>query len=82
LNVKEEKNSRPLSLRERNATCLFPKQKWSMRYRHAKDLHQDCPTIRRQKIECNISRETLSDDEDEIRRLISYVKKIGVYHEI
>jgi hypothetical protein len=30
----------------------------------------DCPTFRRQRIECNISKETLSGDEDEIRRLI------------
>jgi hypothetical protein len=42
----------------------------------------DCPTLRRQRIECNISKETLSGDEDEIRRLIRYVQKIGVYHEI
>jgi hypothetical protein len=42
----------------------------------------DCPTFRRQRIVCNISKETLSGDEDEIRRLISYVQKFGVYHEI
>jgi hypothetical protein len=39
----------------------------------------DCPTFRRQQIECNISKKTLSGDEDEIRRLIRYVQKIGVY---
>jgi hypothetical protein len=32
--------------------------------------------------ECNTSRETLSGDEDEIRRQIRYVQEIGVYHEI
>jgi hypothetical protein len=42
----------------------------------------NCPTFRRQRMECIISRETLSRDEDEIRRLIRYVQKIGVYHEI
>jgi hypothetical protein len=42
----------------------------------------DCPTFRRQRTECNISKETLFGDEDEIRRLIRYVQKIGVYHEI
>jgi hypothetical protein len=47
-------------------------------------LLRDCPTFRRQRIECNsnISRETLSGDQDEIRRLIRYVQKIEVYHEI
>jgi hypothetical protein len=45
-------------------------------------LQWDCPTFRRQRIECNISREILSRDEDEIRRLIKYVQKIGVHHEI
>jgi hypothetical protein len=33
----------------------------------------DCPTFRRKKIECNISKETLSGDKDE---------KIELYHEI
>jgi hypothetical protein len=42
----------------------------------------DCPTFRRQRIECNISKKTFSGDEDEIRTLIRYVQKIGVYHEI
>jgi hypothetical protein len=46
------------------------------------DLLWDCPTFRRQKIECKISKKTLSRDEDEIQRLIRYVQKIGVYHEI
>jgi hypothetical protein len=40
----------------------------------------ECPTLQRQRIECNIYREKLSGDEDEIRRLIRYVQKIGVYH--
>jgi hypothetical protein len=44
-------------------------------------LQWDCPTFRRQRLECNISKETLSGDEDEIQRLIRYVQKIGVYHE-
>jgi hypothetical protein len=42
----------------------------------------DCPTFRWQRIECNISKETLSRDEDEVRRLIRYVQEIGVYHDI
>jgi hypothetical protein len=42
----------------------------------------DCPTYRRQIIECNISKETLSGDKDEIRRLIRYVQEIRVYHDI
>jgi hypothetical protein len=42
----------------------------------------DCTTFRRQRIEYNISRETLSGDDDENRRQIRYVQKIGVYHEI
>jgi hypothetical protein len=29
-----------------------------------------------------MSKETLSRDEDEIRRLIRYVQRIGVYHDI
>jgi hypothetical protein len=45
-------------------------------------LQWDCPTFRRQRIECNIPKKTLSGDEDEIRRLIRYVQKIGVYHDI
>jgi hypothetical protein len=46
------------------------------------DLLWDCPTLRRQRIECNISKKTLSGDENEIQRLIRYVQKIGVYHKI
>jgi hypothetical protein len=45
-------------------------------------LPWDCSTFRRQRIECNISKETLSGDEDEIRRLIRYVHRIGVHHDI
>jgi hypothetical protein len=41
-----------------------------------------CPTFRRQRIEYNLSKKTLFMDKDEIRRLIRYVQKIGVYHEI
>jgi hypothetical protein len=33
----------------------------------------DCPTFRRQRIESNISKETLSGDEDEIRRRSEYI---------
>jgi hypothetical protein len=43
----------------------------------------DSLTFQRQRIECNISKETLCGDEDEIRRLIiRYVQKIGLYHEV